>query len=505
MKLEDHSHVLRSGYVIVFTSNSVEKKSVNDLIGLRVKADIGIANVGCSLGVLNGRFILHVTGESGVSQEDSVGRVASALLRCSWLPKPHLIILVGICWGDPAKVSVGDVVICSEILSLNVQHFEQEQILQKAIFLKSAVDASRIGHTLSFLMADVDVKCHVGKLASSEALYKSDRARNKTIEAYPELLGGEMEAFAFLSERWKWLVVKAVSDYGGDDFSRAEQSTVANNSAKVLPVILNVLEKSEVIPPPSESEEALRLRSLITGNIVEIRASSTNLEDLSLYLDRDIGGEIEFKLRHYISGGIYDDVFVQRLQDYILEIAQNAIKYGRSEKVSVSFGATRVTVEDDGDFFDVNGLVEGRGGVRAATLFNRWNSLNGGVTVKQHVCAGGSGNKYVFNLNGIASDILNARKNCALRVNYSKLGYSLGRPKVFEYNESCKSLYLDCTRFRMSSRHYDLADAVRPLIAEGKKVYIGCRDEEDVEFYREELGDIAGENLVLFVDSIVSR
>ncbi|WGV18598.1 hypothetical protein QIY50_14030 [Pseudomonas putida] len=505
MKLEHHSHALRGGYVLVFTSNSIEKKSVNDLISLRIKADIGIANVGCCLGMLNGQFILHVTGESGVSQEDSVGRVASALLRCSWLPKPSLILLVGICWGDPAKVSVGDVVVCSEILSLNVQHFEKEQILQKAIFLKSAVDASRIEQTLNYLMSDVGVRCHAGKLASSETLYKSDRARNQIIKAHPELLGGEMEAFAFLSERWKWLVVKAVSDYGGDSFSRAGQSTVANHSAKVLPGILKILENSEVIPPPPESEEALRLKSLISGSVIEIRASSTSIEDLSMYLDRVIGDDIEFKLRHYISGGVYGDVFVQRLQDYILEIAQNAIKYGRSEKVSVSFGATRVVVEDDGDVFDINQLVEGRGGVRAATLFNRWNSQEGGITVKQSIGAGRGGNKYIFELNGIASDILNARKNCALRVNYSKLGSSLGRPKVFEYNEGCKSLYLDCTRFRMSSRHYDLADAVRPLIAEGKRVYIGCRDEVDVEFYREELGDIAGENLVFFVDSIISR
>ena len=57
----------------------------------------------------------------------------------------------------------------------------------------------------------------------------------------------------------------------------------------------------------------------------------------------------------------------------------------------------------------------------------------------------------------------------------------------------------------MTSRHFELAAALRPLVEEGRKVYVGCRSEQEIFIYKQELKDLAGENLVLFVDATLPQ
>lgn len=57
----------------------------------------------------------------------------------------------------------------------------------------------------------------------------------------------------------------------------------------------------------------------------------------------------------------------------------------------------------------------------------------------------------------------------------------------------------------MISRHFELAAALRPLVKEGRKVYVGCRSEQDIFIYKQELQDLLGENLVLFVDGTLPQ
>lgn len=78
-------------------------------------------------------------------------------------------------------------------------------------------------------------KLRIGAIASLETLYKSDSLREKLVGQYPDLLGGEMEAFGFLESGSPWLLVKAVSDSGGDNFSREKQGEAARRAAVVIP------------------------------------------------------------------------------------------------------------------------------------------------------------------------------------------------------------------------------------------------------------------------------
>jgi len=41
---------------------------------------------------------------------------------------------------------------------------------------------------------------------------------------------------------------------------------------------------------------------------------------------------------------------------------------------------------------------------------------------------------------------------------------------------------------------------MRKVLEGGRKVYVGCATERDVVFFKEELKDLLGENVVVFVD-----
>ena len=205
---------LNENYLLLLTSNSEEKKAVNAVLRSRRNADVGCETAGCSLGTLGGRFALHVTGESGVSKPRSVARIANALLKNESFPRPFLTVLAGFCWGNLRNVDAEACVVATEVLALNVRHAEGNAEVAQALSLVSRVS---LEEPVAQELED-QLKVRIGSLASLETLYKAT-ACAKLIERYPELLGGEMEAFGFLESGSSWLVVKAVSDSGGNDFS----------------------------------------------------------------------------------------------------------------------------------------------------------------------------------------------------------------------------------------------------------------------------------------------
>ncbi len=254
IQINRQAQALNDNYILILTSNSVEKEAVNALLRDKRTATIGIETAGCSLGTLAGRFALHVTGDCGVSKRRSVARIANVLLKSEAFPKPFLTVLAGFCWGNLRKVDAKACIIAAEILALNERHAEQD------------VEVPQVRRLASFLTLEEPVvreleehlKVRVGPLASLETLYKSDGQREKLVERHPELLGGEMEAFGFLESGTRWLVVKAVSDSGGDDFSREKQGEAAWRAASVIEPLLNVLGRHEAVVYASEYEQPSR-------------------------------------------------------------------------------------------------------------------------------------------------------------------------------------------------------------------------------------------------------
>lgn len=496
-----YAHALNENYVLILTSNSEEKKAVNAVLRNRREANVAQETIGCSLGMLGGRFALHVTGESGVSKDRSIARIANALLRSESVPRPILTVLVGFCWGNLKQVGPDNSIVCPEVLALNEKHADGDQEIPRLRRLMSRVNLSdALVREIEGSRSD-DLKVRVGPLASLETLYKSDALREKLVTQYPDLLGGEMEGFGFLGNDSPWLVVKAVSDSGGNDFSRDNQSDAARRAMMVLESLLVTLQSHDVIEAPRASVETLHLQELLGGDVIEFHICDLAGRALTDVLEGDIGERVEYKVRQYVSDVDYDADFVRQLLASILEILQNAMRHGKANRAKVTFDATRVMIEDDGDPYDIRELTGGNGGAMAVQTLIGSSEKSGAMSLTVGKSKELRGNKYTFNLIKASSALRDARERCQLQVMPSSIGAPYGRPEVFAFNALCKTVYLDGTRVRMMSRHFELAAALRPLIQEGRKVYVGCRSEREVLIYKQELKDLAGENLVLFVDA----
>lgn len=492
---------LNENYLLLLTSNSEEKKAVNAVLRSRRNADIGCETAGCSLGTLGGRFALHVTGESGVSKPRSVARIANVLLKNKSFPRPLLTVLAGFCWGNIKNVDAEACVVATEVLALNVRHAEGNAEVIQALSLVSRVS---LEEPVAQELKD-QLMVRIGSLASLETLYKSDSLREKLIERYPELLGGEMEAFGFLESGSSWLVVKAVSDSGGNDFSREKQGKAATRAATVIEPLLALLQKHEVVGQPQSTAETAHLHDLLSGDTIEFDVCEAKEQSLTDHLEFNIGQRVEYKLRQYVSEGDYNAIFVRHLLTAILEVVQNAVRHGKANRALISFYSTKVVIEDDGNAYNIRDLTNGRGGAMAVQALLKLGVETGAMDLTVAKSKRLKGNKYTFSLVKASRALREAREKCSLCIQKSSIGALYGRPEVFAFDPECRTVYLDGTPVRMISRHFELAAALRPLIQEGRKVYVGCRSEQDMFIYRQELKDLAGENLVLFVDTTLPQ
>lgn len=453
------------------------------------------------MGTLGGRFALHVTGESGVSKPRSVARIANALLKTRALPWPFLTVLSGFCWGNLKNVGAEDCVVATEVFALNERHVEGDAEVPHVRRLVSLVT---LEESVARELED-QLKVRIGSLASLETLYKSDSMREKLVERPPELLGGEMEAFGFLECGSRWLVVKAVSDSGGDNFLREKKGEAARRASVVIEPFLVTLQRHEAVGQPHARVETAHLHDLLSGDTIEFDVRETGVQALTDHLEFSIGQRVEYKLRQYVSDGGYSADFVRHLLAAILEIVQNAVRHGKANRSIVNFFATKVVIEDDGDLYDIRHLTNGRGGAMAVQALLKLGAETGAMDLTVGDGKQLKGNKYTFSLVNASSALREAREKCSLRVRESSIGAPYGRPEVFAFDPHCRTVYLDGTRVRMTSRHFELAAALRPLIKEGRKVYIGCRSEQDMFIYQLELKDLAGENLVLFIDATLPQ
>lgn len=497
IKVSRQAPALNKNYFLLLTSNNEEKKAVNAVLRNIRTAEIGCETAGCSLGTLGGRFVLHVTGESGVSKQRSIARIANALLKNPSLPQPLITVLTGFCWGNLKKVNVDTCIIATQVLALNVRHAEEGAEVFRAQTLMSHVSLDKS----VVRQFEDELQVRFGPLASLETLYKSDCARDRLVKCYPEILGGEMEAFGFLESGSSWLVVKAVSDSGGNDFSRERQGEAATRAAAVLEPLLALLQRHAVVSQLQSTAEIEHLHDLLSGDTVEFDVRDLTTQTLTDYLEFCIGHRVEYKLRQYVSEEDYSTSLVQYLLSAILEIVQNSVRHGKANRATISFHPTKIVIEDDGDIYDIRGLKNGRGGAMAIRSLLEFSEETRAMDLHIAKSKRLKGNKYTFRMLRESRTLREARERCSLHIQESSIGAPYGRPEVFSFDQECRTVYLDGTRVRMYSRHYDLAAALRPLVQEGRKVYVGCRSENEMRIYRQELKDLTGENLVLFVDA----
>jgi anti-sigma regulatory factor (Ser/Thr protein kinase) len=489
---------------LILTSNSVEKNAVKNIMGPSKKVFIGQTNQGAYLGLVGDFLALHLSGDSGISHDQSIGRIASTFLRSQTMPHPRLVLLTGFCWRNPKTTPDSVLIVSPTVHCANVQHSNKgaQSPQVKTRVSPITIDdlkAARLSEALSKAI------CHpiVGPIASAETLYMDSDLRDQLTAQLPGLLGGEMEAFGFLDSSFPWLVLKAASDAGGCDFNRERQAEAAEIAANAILPIITELEDLDAI----KKEDATRnapVRELVDGDVIEFDATRQRVEQLNDLLDGEFGPRIEYRLRRYLSPDGYGQKFLGHAVDALLELAQNAVRHGRANLIQFRFTPNQIVVTDDGNPFNPRTLTgAGRGGTRAFQMLLEHEAA-GDVLIEVNISAQELGNSYAIHLPKADAAVDQARRVCQIQVIENVIGVGYGRPVLFEFDRDCKTLYLDTTQVRMSSRKYSLAEEVRMLVKQGKRIFVGCADDEDLLLFKEELRDLPGSDVTVFIDARLS-
>ncbi|CAB3745483.1 hypothetical protein LMG24238_07619 [Paraburkholderia sediminicola] len=496
---------LQNNFIFILTSNSKEKGAVNEIIKYRKSVPCAFPSHGLYIGFLGDRPVVHLSGTSGISEKDSISRIATQFLSDSNLPSPCLVILVGFCWGRPDLTKIGDVLVSREILSLNYSISAAKASKRRpSPFKSSLLFSDELQEELvKTEAARRDIVVHCGPLASLETLLTDDVARNEILEYRMDTVGGEMEAFGFVpSCQLPWIVVKAVSDFGDSDFSRKSQADAARAAASFIEPLTDILVKFDALPAPRRTSEVAALEDLLVGATLRIEVDDQILINLNTFLNDIIGPRVDFKLSQYCSAHEYGSSFARHFCDLLLEVTQNSILHGKSKFVDLKFSAEKIEIIDEGGEFDLENLPHqsnGRGGTKAwQRTLDEYISKN---LIEYKFIRRKNINQYTFSLIKSLAILIEAKKHCTASFTPDAFNIIMPSKDVFVFDEKCSGVYINVSSIRMSSRRIRIFNAVKELLDEGKYVLIACNDQKEVEELAEELIGLKGENLKIFVDS----
>lgn len=472
IKLQSYFDALNNNYVLICTSNVNEKKAVNKIILHRCELVTNMTSLGCSIGLINGKFVIHLTGESGIEANISISRLIIEFIKRESNPNPRLILLSGFCWGNPKKVNKNDIIVSSDIISLNSDSYFQNEKKYKSTPYASSINAKFIENKIENVIP--------GTMVSLESLIAKTSKRDEIIDMYPHILGGEMEAFGFVPSIGSipWAVVKAISDFADDQFNRNSQEIAASKAADVVKEMIDIYQSEGYFRLNSTSSECLSLVNSLYGNEIKITDKEVNSANLNDYID-NLSPLIQYKLGYYLTGDQYGDDFLKYFCYLILETTQNSFKHGGATKVTINFGEKSVFIQDDGKDFDLNGLIDGRGGAFSWSKFKE-NFIDTG-----HVKYCFEKKKHKFKLIKINCEITRIINNCTAKIVANKIGSGWGNSSILSYEPTCEAVYIDDRRVFIPSRRFHLVDEAKRIIESGKVVFVSVNDKENGELYNE--------------------
>ena len=474
--------ILDENFLLIITTNSTEKNAVNDIIELRNKLDIGTATYGCSIGLINELSVIHITGTSGVSDEISTSRLIVEFISNTNFPNPSLIIMIGFCWGNPSSVKIGDIVLCDKITSLNKTSIENNKITYKHIDFASKLNIDNIKNDIINIHPDIKF----GVLGSLEILLQCATTRDRILNEFSKLIGGEMEGFGYIPSLSDipWLIIKSVSDYGDNDYTRLEQEKCAKASASIFPNILSLLIKNKAFYTKDFlTDSDGMLKSLLLGKRLEITKDKFTSDSLNDYLNGYIYPIVELKLVNYRTSSVYNSFFIKVFSSLILEIIQNSFKHAGATKVTVIFNPKNLIIELDKIGFDLNNIPGERGGAES------WDDFKPKFIDTKLVNYIFEKNKHKFDMPLVDVKIAEIISNCPASIIPNTIGSGFKNERILSYNENCTAVYIDDTQVGMPSRRNDLIDEVRILLQKNLTVYILVDDDLYSEKYKKKLSE----------------
>lgn len=489
---------LDGAYGLIVTSNSKERQAVDVALGRRARADIGRETRGASLHYADPNILLHLTGTAGGSKIDSVGRLVRHMIGAP-RPRPAFLFLVGFGWGHPQKTKIGDVMIATEVVAINRRTvsggttFQAERPTNK---LPPMVElaAALLAPNRSFAVLP-------GPMASLETFLAEDAARDELLAQYPDVIGGEMEAYDFLHDcaDIPWAVIKGVSDHGGDAQDRLFQEIAAENAAsQILPLIDLLTTEGHIVVPEAEGARRQNLETAIAGQAMSISWSG-DLAKLNDYLNNEIQETLLLRLQQYAGDQAGEEDLLEALAAFSLELVQNSLRHGRSPSVAIDFHETKLVVSDQSPPFALDGLRHSNNGGGEA-----WRALHdpyveGGYLTINHRSSD-KGNIYSFQFETLSAELRNARSKCSATIEPGTIGNKRQHDEILSYADGCEKLFVDAKGILMYSRRIDLAAAIAAEIEAGKKIFVECAHAKQAAYYQNKLAAYEGPKLHIYVN-----
>ncbi len=463
---------LNNNYVLILTSNSKEKKSINNIIKDRKNIDIDLENhKGCYIGKILDTYVIHLSGTSGISDSSSISRLVIVALSSKVLPVPSLVVLIGFCWGNPKKVKIKDTIISTSITSYNNPNKPETHNSKLVIddFFKNEIKNNNI---------------HFGSLVSLEKLIVNEDERDSILQKFDNILGGEMEAFGFIPSLRDnhWLVIKNTSDYADENFSDHEQSTSVDKAVDDFVIILEELNKQDIYT--SNREESIDINKFLLNNSFRISRNEYESSMSDFYLNDYYGPVIDSKLSDYYIDDNSKIYFQAIFTDLILEIAENSFEHTNSSFVQIDFHPTKFTVKDNGTEYNLNSLEGEQGGARC------WKKIYEKYIVNENVVYSYKKNLHTFKINSLIELLVKAKQKCNLSNDNENINF-----------DKCKIFYLDATKMYQSSKGLIFMNKINKILCEKKVVYIECSN----QYTKENLLEMANKEYKEYLHIYISK
>lgn len=469
---------LEGSFALIITTNDHERRAVLDVLESYVQLSTTLHRR-VYLGAISDRIVLILDGPGGYSNEHAIVRILGRYLSDQYLPKPWIVVLCGICWGNPAWAKVGQVVIADRIVSCNKTTagvgglaFNAQTVLSTLhgdVWWEGALERLPLDLALS------------GKtILSAEQLLQDTPTRDHLLKTFPESIGGEMEAFAAVPEcnsaKVPWLVIKGVSDNGDSDFSRSGQPKAGQAAAKILYEIFLQASSDGYPEHIAICDNLTNILQFTRGSVLHIYRQQLDMNQLSLSLQTRFNGFGGMLQAHSAVDAIDESLGVQ-MNRTCFELALNAFKHGQANHVQISVEYSSFTYCDDGLAYEIEQLATTetpRGGAETWRITTSQYIDSGMLAVQQLAEQKIFKNRIQFQFPQAEMELSAIRENCTAGLIFKD--HRMGVATI-QFDSNCKEIYVDFRPLMYISVIMDVCDSIAEVIEGGGIIYAIATDE----------------------------
>jgi len=216
------------------------------------------------LGRIDGRHILAMkTNMGSATPGGAAPKTQEAITKLN----PDWIIAVGVAFGmDQGKTPIGTILVSNRVSCYEPQRVGQGQPIQRGVSVPVDGKLHDFLHNVSTPPCWTGAKVRFGEILSGEKLIDDPVFKGQLRLAYPDAIGGEMEAAGILiaahTAGGAWIIVKAVCDFADGNKGKgkeAKQTLAAANAAQFVRYALGAYQEVESAETPSSAPHASRV------------------------------------------------------------------------------------------------------------------------------------------------------------------------------------------------------------------------------------------------------